>query len=169
SVMLLGGLGTTDDVHMGGTQYAKVILNEIWGLPPALDMSYEKRVQQTVREAIAAGLVESAHDVSDGGLAVTLAESSFGGSGIGARIEPDSALRPEFLMFHEGPSRILISTAQPENILELAQRQQVEVTVLGATMEGRLRVSNRSTVWIDSELEALRQPWETSLERMMNQ
>ena len=46
----------------------------MWGLPPALDMDYEKRVQAAIREIVNAGLAESAHDLGDGGLAVALAE-----------------------------------------------------------------------------------------------
>ncbi len=50
----------------------------MWGLPPALDMDYEKRVQAAMREIVDAGLAESAHDLGDGGLAVALAECSLG-------------------------------------------------------------------------------------------
>src|ERR1700746_1225715 len=63
AVILLGGLGDADELHFGGTQYAKVILNSLWGLPPALDMDYEKRVQQAIREIVAAGLAEAVHDL----------------------------------------------------------------------------------------------------------
>ncbi len=79
--MLLGGLGSVDETRFGGTQYAKVVLNKMWGLPPALDMDYEKRVQAAIREIVDAGLAESAHDLGDGGLAVALAECSMGGIG----------------------------------------------------------------------------------------
>jgi len=111
--MLLGGIGGCDETRFGGTGYAKEILKQLWGLPPALDLDREKRVQVAIREIVAAGLAESAHDLSDGGLAVALAECSFGPAEIGAAIDIDSDLRPEMLAFHEGPSRILISTAYP--------------------------------------------------------
>ena len=114
SVILLGGAGTCDDVRFGSTQYAKEIEKQLWGLPPALDLDREKRVQEAIREIVAAGLAESAHDLSDGGLAVALAECCFGPAEIGAQIDLDSDLRPEVLAFHEGPSRILISTAHAE-------------------------------------------------------
>ena len=65
----------------GGTQYAKEIVKQLWGLPPALDMEYEKRVHEAMREIVAEGLAESAHDLSDGGLAVALAECSFRAGG----------------------------------------------------------------------------------------
>ena len=92
-----------------------MILNELWGLPPALDMDYEKRVHDAMREIVAAGLAESAHDVSDGGLAVAAAECCLGG--VGAALHFESDLSAEFLLFHEGPSRILVSTASPDAVM----------------------------------------------------
>src|SRR5437879_12218967 len=148
--MLLGkpsrasnGVDAIDEVRFGGTQYAKIVLNNLWGLPPALDLEYEKRVQAATREIAASGLAESAHDLSDGGLAVALAESAFGPAGIGAAIDLDSDLRPELLLFHEAPSRVLISTAEPERIVEIAARHSVEAVHIGSTVAGRLAIANR--------------------------
>src|SRR5713226_9406841 len=76
-VILLGGEGSCDETRFGGTQYAKAVLRTLWGLPPALDMDYEKRVQAAIREIVQAGLAESSHDVGEGGLAVALAECAF--------------------------------------------------------------------------------------------
>src|SRR5580698_5564257 len=123
AVLLLGGLGLVDATRFGGTRYAKAVLNNMWGLPPALDLDYEKRVQAATREIVNGGFVESAHDVSDGGLAVALAESSL--EGIGAAIELSTALAPELALFHEGPSRILISTAVPQEIEKIARAHGV--------------------------------------------
>src|SRR6476646_4139013 len=120
TVVLLGGLGACDATHFGGTQYAKVVLNNMWGLPPALDMDYEKRVQAAIREIVNHGHAESAHDVSDGGLAVALAS-----------VEIQTDLRPEFALFHEGPSRILVSTMAPEKIEEIARKYKVEALRIG--------------------------------------
>jgi phosphoribosylformylglycinamidine synthase len=169
AVMLLGGFGRCDDVHFGGTQYAKVILDSLWGLPPALDMDYEKRVQRAIREIVAAGLAESAHDLSDGGFAVALAEASFGPAGIGASVEVPAELLPDFLLFHEGPSRILLSTMQPENVLSIARKNGVEAPRIGVTIKERLRINCDSLTLLDCDLKELRQPWETSLERMLHQ
>jgi len=116
AVILLGGFGKCDKLQFGGTQYAKVILNALWGLPPALDMDYEKRVHQSIREIVAEGLAESAHDLSDGGFSVTLAEACFGKAGMGAHVHVPTAMRQEIQLFHEGPSRILLSTTQAENV-----------------------------------------------------
>jgi phosphoribosylformylglycinamidine synthase subunit PurL len=169
AVILLGGFGKCDNLQFGGTQYAKVILNALWGLPPALDMDYEKHVHQAIREIVAAGLAESAHDLSDGGLAVALAESSFGTSGLGASIQVPTANRQEIHLFHEGPSRILLSTSQAENVLAIARKFRVEAAEIGVTMKERLRIDCGSETLLDCDLTELRQPWETSLERTLRQ
>jgi len=169
TVILLGGFGSSDDLHFGGTQYAKVILKSMWGLPPALDMDYEKRVHQAIREIVGAGLAESAHDLSDGGLAVALAEASFGPAGVGAHVEVPAGMRSELVLFHEGPSRILLSTSQPENVLAIAQKYRVEAPRIGVTMKERLRIDCDSKSLVDCTLTEVREPWETSLEQMLHQ
>jgi phosphoribosylformylglycinamidine synthase len=137
SVLLIGGVGACDEVRFGGTEYAKVILKQLWGLPPALDMELEKRVQTAVREMVREGAVESAHDLSDGGLAVTAAECC---SKVGAALDLDSNLRPEFLLFHEGQSRVLVSTAEPARVASIAARHGVEAQYVGVTIETGLEI-----------------------------
>jgi len=174
AVMLLGDFGECDATHFGGTQYAKVILNSLWGLPPVLDMDAEKRVQQAIREMIAEHLVESAHDLSDGGFAVTLAECCFGPAGIGARVSLDSvsldAQGPlEIALFHENPSRIIVSTDEPRKVQQLASKFQVECTQIGVTMKERVQIDNRSEWLVDCSLEDLKHPWEKALENRLGQ
>ena len=157
AVMLLGGIGAADDTRLGGTQYAKVIVKQLWGLPPALDLDLEKRVQDAIRDIVNQDLAESAHDLSDGGLAVTLAECAFGPAGIGARLDLDSDLRPDLLLFHEGPSRVLLSTAQPERVAALAERHGVAATVVGVTIEREIEIrqrGNRLGRWDIAQLQA---------------
>jgi phosphoribosylformylglycinamidine synthase len=167
TVILLGGLGSCEDRRFGGTQYAKAVLKQAWGLPPALDMEYEKRVQTAMREIVEAGLAESAHDASDGGLAVAAAESSFGPAGVGADLRLDSAMRGEYLLFHEGPSRILISTGAPEAVEAIAKKHGVEAPRVGATIESRLVIRNRGTVLVDREIARLHKGWAGALESML--
>ncbi len=164
SVILLGGLGHCDDRQFGSSQYAKIILKQLWGLPPALDMEFEKRVQAAMRAIVSAGLAESAHDLSDGGLAVSLAECSFGPAGVGAMLDLAGDLRTEFLLFHEGPSRILISTDRPGDVQEIASQHGVPALLAGATVEGRLSIRNRAQTLIDCDLRRLRETWEGALE-----
>ncbi|HKE30003.1 MAG TPA: phosphoribosylformylglycinamidine synthase subunit PurL [Bryobacteraceae bacterium] len=167
SVVLLGGIGACDETCFGGTQYAKEIVHQLWGLPPALDLEYEKRVQAAVREIIAEGLAESAHDVSDGGLAVALAECCFGPAGFGAQVDLASDLRPEILLFHEGPSRIVISTSNPKKIEQIAQKHEIEAPVIGHTIEKGLEIRQRSQTLGAWELAALESAYERSLQSQL--
>jgi phosphoribosylformylglycinamidine synthase len=164
-IVLLGGIGECDEIHFGGTEYAKVILKQLWGLPPALNMAYEKRVHDAMREIIAAGLAESAHDLSDGGLAVAAAECCQGG--VGAALDFDADLKPELLLFHEGPSRILISTANPDAVVEIAARHGVEAPRVGVTMEGGLVIGNRGATLISVTIDSLKVVYEDSLEKQL--
>jgi phosphoribosylformylglycinamidine synthase len=137
----------------------------MWGLPPDLDMNYEKRVQTAMREIVEAGLAESAHDLSDGGLAVALAESCSGG--IGAHVNLPSELRPEFALFHEGPSRILLSSATPEAVEKIARRHNVDCLRIGATMKMRLRIDHHSATWVEAPVDRLREVSENALEELL--
>jgi phosphoribosylformylglycinamidine synthase len=167
SVMLVGGVGSCDPVRFGGTQYAKAVLGKLWGLPPALDLEYEKRVQDAVREIMELGLAESAHDLSDGGLAVALAESAFGPEKIGASIELASDLPPHLLLFHEGPSRVLISTMEPERIIEIAARHGVEAPRVGLTVQEEVVIRNRGAELVRARVDALRKIFEEALENKL--
>jgi phosphoribosylformylglycinamidine synthase len=164
-LLLLGGIGRCDETRFGGTGYAKEILKELWGLPPALDLDREKRVQSAIREIVAAGLAESAHDLSDGGLAVALAECSFGSAGIGAAVDLDSDLRPEVLAFHEAPSRILISTAHPGKVAAIAEKQGIEAPVVGVTIEKGMEIRQRAMTLGSWEVTTLRAVYNGALER----
>jgi phosphoribosylformylglycinamidine synthase subunit PurL len=171
-VMLLGGVGTCDPVRFGGTQYAKAVLGDLWGLPPALDLDYEKRVQTAVREMVCAGVVESAHDLSDGGLAVALAECSFGPEGVGADLELAADIAPELLLFHEAPSRVLVSTERPDRVAEIAARHAVAAPRVGVTIkEGiviRIRTGkNACSTLIQAEAGKLRDIFERALEHKL--
>ncbi len=161
-VVLVGGLGSSDHQRFGGTQYAKVVLDTLWGLPPALNVEFEKRVQAAIREIVQAGLVESAHDLGDGGLGVALAEASFGG--VGARVKLETPLTPEFALFHEGPSRILVSTAKLAEVAAIAAKYDVPAVRLGETVADRLAVEG----FFDCEIDELNRTWRNAFEEMLH-
>jgi phosphoribosylformylglycinamidine synthase len=167
TVMLVGGIGLSDLTRFGGTQYAKVVLKEMWGLPPALDMEYEKRVQAAIRGMVVGGHVESAHDLSDGGLAVALAECCAGG--VGAAVEISGEMRPELALFHEGPSRILVSTAVPEVVERIARDHGVEAVRIGVTMKETLRIDHNHVTLVDCGIGRLRAAREDALENQLSQ
>jgi phosphoribosylformylglycinamidine synthase subunit PurL len=161
-LVLLGGVGSTDLTHFGGTQYSKQVLQQMWGLPPQLDMPQEKRVQTAARQIVLAGLAASAHDLGDGGLAVALAESTFAGTG--ARIQLDSELRPEFLLFHEAPSRVLIATHNLAQVMALASEHQVEALHIGQSAADTLEIRNQDTLLVSCPVADLYQRWDRALE-----
>jgi phosphoribosylformylglycinamidine synthase len=166
AILLLGGLGEgfkegDHALRFGSSQYAKVILKQLWGLPPRLDMAYEKRVHDCAREILAAGLAESAHDLSDGGLAVALSESCTGE--VGASVHVEAGERVELTLFGEAPSRILLSTSDPDRIHEIALRYDVECPRIGVTMKGRLQIGDEHAMWIDIPTTDLKQSSEVSL------
>jgi phosphoribosylformylglycinamidine synthase len=165
-LLLLGGFGACDQQRFGSSQYAKVVLGELWGLPPQLDMDYERRVHDAIRAMIEAGIVESAHDLSDGGLAAALAECCT--SEIGARVTVPIADRPEQALFGESPSRILVGTGDAARAREIAAKFGVECPRIGATMKVRLQIgSDTHKMLIDLSTSDLTQASETSLPRLL--
>ncbi len=160
-IVLLGGFGHTDAIRFGSSEYAKVILGQLWGLPPLLDMDYEKRVHDCMREIAAAGLAISAHDLSDGGLAVALSESCTGE--IGADVKLKTADRLEFALFGESPSRILVSTNEPARIQNIAAKFRIEAPAIGVTIKERLQIGNGETVLINLPVFDLKSSFDNGL------
>ncbi len=167
-VILLGGYGSSDAEQFGSSQYAKVVVECVWGAPPKLDMDYEKRVQTAIRQLVRARSVESAHDVGEGGLAIALAECCFGEKGIGVEARMSSPLSNEFLLFHEGPSRVIVSTAHPDAVFEAARKNSVEAVRIGATLKSRMSVGNRTETLLDCSVQELKDVWENSLEHLLH-
>jgi phosphoribosylformylglycinamidine synthase II len=155
-LLLIGGWGETDAVRFGSTQYAKTIVQHLWGLPPNLDMAYEKKVHDAMRAIHREKLAESAHDLSDGGLAVTLAEACTGA--IGAQVDVDSDLGAAHLLFHEAPSRILITTANAARVREICGQSPIDCETIGVTMELRLEITNRRQKLVSTPSAGLASP-----------
>jgi phosphoribosylformylglycinamidine synthase len=176
ALVLLGGLlpvaGDQLERRFGSSQYAKVILKELWGLPPALDLDFEKRVQDATRTVAREGLAESLHDISDGGLLVAAVESTFGPKRLGARIELETELPAVYVLFHEAPSRVLLSVApkQREAVNEIANSHQIPALVIGRTIaDHRLEVAWNGKDLFATAVSDLYRAWDTALERMLEQ
>ena len=112
AIWLLGAplaAGPDERVTLAGTSYLERIHGQLTGRPPVIDLALERAVQAFLRQAISQGLVASAHDLSDGGLAVAAAECCMA-SGLGAHLElPAGNGRLDHLLFAEGGARILVS------------------------------------------------------------
>lgn len=166
ALVLLGGMRATSVPEFGSSEYAKVVLGELWGTPPALDMLYEKNVQSAMRELVAEGLAESAHDLSDGGLAVALSESCT--SALGAEVVVALSEMPELELFGEAQSRILISTGNTTRVAEIAAKFGVETVVLGSTMKERLRIGDGTRWTIDIAASDLKTAFERTLPALLH-
>jgi phosphoribosylformylglycinamidine synthase len=148
-------LGQTSPEDMGGSEYAWLHGAQIGARPPALDLDAEVRVQALIRDLVRAGTARSAHDCSEGGLGVALAECCVAG-GVGATL--DATLgegRADAWLFSESPSRVVLTCAAGEvdAVLAKASGAGVPAQALGV-------VGGESLVWpdygLDVEVEALR-------------
>ena len=127
-------LGETRD-ELGGSEYLKLRTGKVFGTCPELRLDEELRLQSCVREGVRMGLIQSAHDTSEGGLLVTILESAFG-SDMGCRLElTRGALRLDALLFGETAGRIVV-TVPPEgesSLAKLADTHRMPLTRLGTT------------------------------------
>jgi phosphoribosylformylglycinamidine synthase subunit PurL len=177
AVYLLGATGP----DLGGSELLKVAHGRIAGRPPRLDLQAEKRLHHLLAEAAAERLVHSAHDLSDGGLAVALAECCFRGEepGLGGRFDLDTVplaargteeeralARPDVLLFAETPSRAIVTTRDEPRLRELAARHDVHWARLGTVGGDRLTVALQGQVVVNVPVTALHAAW-MSLDRTL--
>ncbi len=150
---------------LGGSEYLALECGLEKGLPE-LDIDREVKVQQACRQCIMDGIISAAHDVAEGGLAVSLSEMCFAPERtFGVKIRFDKDVRPDALLFGEAQSRILVSFS-PENldrVKEVAERFAVELDVLGTVGGERFIVEGL----IDVDVERLRRLWKGGLERFL--
>ncbi len=156
-IVLLGvGAWDGDAASLAGSEALEALHGMVAG-QPALDMDLETRVQQVCREAIGAGLLASAHDCSDGGLAVALAESCILG-GIGATLTARPVGRWDAALFGEGPSRIVVSVdpGRLPSLRRLAARHDVPALRLGRVGGDRLHAGRLLNVPLADAADAWR-------------
>jgi len=167
AVFLLGELSGS----LGASEYLSWIHRKTAGAPPPLDLAKEKALQAFLLRCAETGLLRSAHDLSDGGLAVALAESCLTDPKQSAGVEvslPAEAKEQALaeLLFGEGASRVLVSTApgQAETLQQLAAAASVPIRRLGTVTRSSFKLGP----WIDLPLDRLRAVWEDGFEKILN-
>ncbi|MDB6147557.1 MAG: phosphoribosylformylglycinamidine synthase [Spartobacteria bacterium] len=155
AIILVGSVATDADEGkmLGGSRFLKVCFGRKQGPVPHLDLAKEIGVQNAVRDLIRKGWIESAHDCSEGGVAVALAESCFNPTGLyGAEIElpqvsnsrsnDDRNLESCATLFNEAQSRIIISVAAEnmEKVVSTLREASVESFHLGDVIGDELRI-----------------------------
>ena len=164
--------GDASDVEaeFGSSEYAKEILGRIWGFPPALELEKEAALQKAIIEMIGSGLVESAKDGSEGGLAVTVAECGFA-HGVGAQVDLSSnGLVGEFVLFGEDASRVLISCVPQnvERIQQIAVQYGLSAEQIGSTVPGQVEIRVDGAAAATASVCELQDAWGGALERALH-
>ena len=170
AIVLLGD----DRGELGGSEYLKVVHDLVRGLPPSLDLDRERALQQLLVALADERLIRSAHDCSDGGLAVTLAECSFDTNGMGAEIAigavdvaADASVNVAAALFGESASRVLVSVSPDDvtTVLERASAARVPARVIGQTGGNLLRIAVDGDTRIDVTVDDAERRWAAAIEQ----
>jgi phosphoribosylformylglycinamidine synthase II len=163
--------------EFSSSEYSKTIGNIVAGEPPAIDLAAEKRLINCLVALASKGTVQCAHDISDGGLAVALAESCFAFVGVqhvapllGANVSIGDSAPSEFALFSERGSRAVVSVTPTKlaAVLAIARQYSVAAQEIGqVTHKGSFCIKHKGRAVIESPLGPLRDAWAYSLERTL--
>ncbi|MGA7634947.1 MAG: phosphoribosylformylglycinamidine synthase subunit PurL [Terriglobales bacterium] len=157
------------ELEFGSSEYAKQILGAVWGYPPELDLEKEATLQRALVAMIQAGLIESAHDCADGGLAVALVECALpAGIGLNVKLAKGQAAL-EFPLFAEDASRVVIScdAGQLPRIKQVAEEYGTFADVLGGTGGDNVEIAVDGQRVISASIGDLREAYEGALEKAL--
>jgi phosphoribosylformylglycinamidine synthase subunit PurL len=156
--------------EFSSSEYSKTIAGIVAGQPPVIDLQAEKRLIDCLVALTAEGAILSAHDVSDGGLAVTIAECCFGAGGISVKVKFDGQEPAEAALFGERGARAVVSIKPSSlaRVLDTARQCEVGAVEIGKVTPGSafcFEYNGRAV--IDSSVDSLRDIWAHSLERTL--
>lgn len=153
--------------ELGGSEYLKVVHGLVRGTPPWIDLKMERAVQQCCLKAIERGIIRSAHDIAEGGLAVALTECCVGGpeKPLGVKVDLPEMMRPDARLFGESQSRIIVSVKERDlgRLEAIAQKEGVPVQALGEVGGSRFVIQPLIQLAVD-ELKSI---WSGGLERRL--
>jgi phosphoribosylformylglycinamidine synthase len=161
--------------ELGGSEYLKTVHDMVRGVPPSLDLAAERALQTLLVTLANQRLVHSAHDCSDGGLSVALAECTFGTGGIAAEVSiggvtvaRDARMNVAAALFGESASRALISTSSDTvtEVLQQAAKAGVPAQVIGETGGNRLRIAVAGELEVDVAIEEAERAWTDTIGRI---
>ena len=170
-VIILLGSGRGE---LGGSEYLNVVYDQVCGVPPQLDLESERALQELLVALSADRVIRSAHDCSDGGVAMALAECCFGSGDRGAEasiaavsVARDPRLNQAAALFGESSSRVIVSASpeQADDVLGRAAAALVPAQMIGKTGGPQLRISVGSELVIDMPVGELERIWTSAIER----
>ncbi|HZC65921.1 MAG TPA: AIR synthase related protein, partial [Candidatus Dormibacteraeota bacterium] len=156
--------------EFSSSEYSKTVRGIVSGEPPAIDLATEKRLIECLVALAEARLAQSAHDVSEGGIAVTLAESCFAATGVGADVTLRGDGPAENALFGERGARAVVSVKETllARVMDTARQCGVAAVQIGrVTPDGTLRIQYDGGAVIDSPVDELRDAWANSIERTL--
>jgi len=162
-IILLGNL----EGCLGGSEYLNLIHGRVEGDAPNIDLDYEKIVQDTVFNGIRNGIIKSAHDISDGGLAIAIAECCMAGrNNLGANIVISRKMRDDELLFGETQSAIIVTVAESDlmRIEEVSGKFQIPCETLGRVSGKNLSINS----YFDIPVNELRTKYESALPELLD-
>ena len=153
---------------IGGSEYLKTIHGIVAGRPPMLDMTREKHVHDAVLKGIDKGVIKSAHDCADGGLAIALAESCMQGN-IGADVKLSANCAPAASLFAETQSRIIVSVSSDDlgTLREIVDDCKAECTILGKTGGKDMKITINDVEVVRVPVTDLESCYQNSIPNMM--
>ena len=160
--------------ELGGSEYLRVIHSREGGFPPKVDLSRERAVQRCCLAAIEAGIINSAHDCSEGGLAVAIAESCLSSQRegfIGAEVElTGDRIRSDALLFGESQSRIIVTVGSGsiDRLKRMAESHRVPLSILGRTGGSRLIIRLEQRELINLSVPDIHRSWREALPKRMS-
>jgi phosphoribosylformylglycinamidine synthase II len=172
AIVLLDGAGTAaaqasdSRVEFSSSEYAKTTQGIVGGVPPAIDLAAEKRLIECLVSLASAGLILSAHDVSDGGLTVTIAESCFASEGLSAEVNLTRDAEPSAVaLFGERGARAVVSlsAASLARLDAVAAQYGVAANRIGTVTRSEFRIQFNGTPVIRGDVSSFRKAWSESL------
>jgi phosphoribosylformylglycinamidine synthase II len=148
---------------ISSSEYLHKIRKTEYSPAPYFELEKELSVQKLVAQLIREKLVQSAHDISEGGLAITLLESGFA-YGLGFEVAVDHSIRKDAFWFGEAQSRVVVSAKDTARIQQLAKEAGVAVTELGKVSSGSIAVNGEA--W--GTIGAWKEKYDTAIEKLLN-
>jgi phosphoribosylformylglycinamidine synthase len=174
-VLLLDGLGenaataAADAASFSSSEYSKTIHGIVGGLPPAVDLAAEKRLIRLLEAAARESAIVSAHDVSDGGLAITLAECSTASEKFSVEAKMQAVMPAEHACFGERGARAVVScdAGRVARLRALASQYGVRAEEIGRVGRDAFRVACGESIVVNAPIETVREAWGGAFKKLM--
>jgi phosphoribosylformylglycinamidine synthase subunit PurL len=152
--------------EFASSEYARAVAGIVGGVPPAIDLAAESRLIEALVALAAEGVLSSAHDISDGGIAFALAECSFASNGFAAEAAWQSDEPAEFALFAETGARAVVSLSQASlaRLLALAGQYKIAALVIGRVTRGQFQLSLNGATVVRDHAASLREIWSGAIE-----